>query len=79
MPRGPRRANRDHPAALTTRELEVLGLVASGLSNAEVAAQLYLSEKTVGHHVSAVLRKLGQPTRSRAIAYALRQGIVRQT
>jgi DNA-binding CsgD family transcriptional regulator len=79
VPRGPRRANRDHPAALTTRELEVLGLVASGLSNAEVAAQLYLSEKTVGHHMSAVLRKLGQPTRSRAIAYALRQGIVRQT
>lgn len=79
VPRRPRRANRDHPAALTTRELEVLGLVASGLSNAEVASRLYLSEKTVGHHMSAVLRKLGQPTRSRAVAYALRQGIVRQT
>jgi hypothetical protein len=42
----------------------------------EVAGQLFLSEKTVGHHVSAVLRKVGEPTRSRAVAAALRRGII---
>ena len=64
IPRGPRRAHRNLPHHLTTRELEVLRLVADGMSNAEVGATLFLSEKTVGHHVSAVLRKLGEPTRS---------------
>jgi DNA-binding NarL/FixJ family response regulator len=54
----------------------VLGLLAQGLSNADLAARLYLSEKTVGHHVSALLRKLGEPTRSKAVASALRRGIV---
>jgi DNA-binding NarL/FixJ family response regulator len=57
----------------------VLGLVAQGLTNAELAQRLFLSEKTVGHHVSAVLRKLGEPTRARAVATALRQGIVDPT
>ena len=76
IPRGPRRAHQNLPHQLTTRELEVLRLVADGMSNAEVGATLFLSEKTVGHHVSAVLRKLGEPTRSRAVATALREGIV---
>jgi DNA-binding NarL/FixJ family response regulator len=57
----------------------VLHLLADGLSNAELASTLFLSEKTVGHHVSAVLRKLGEPTRSRAVAAALREGIVAPT
>jgi DNA-binding NarL/FixJ family response regulator len=61
---------------LTGRELEVLQLLADGLSNADVAQRLYLSEKTVGHHVSAVLRKLGEPTRSRAVAAALRRRVI---
>jgi DNA-binding NarL/FixJ family response regulator len=60
----------------TAREAEVLQLLADGLSYAEVAERLVLSEKTVGHHVSAVLRKLGEPTRSRAVAAALRLGVV---
>jgi DNA-binding CsgD family transcriptional regulator/predicted negative regulator of RcsB-dependent stress response len=76
VPRGPRPASRANPAGLTPREAEVLGLLAEGLSNAEVAQRLFLSEKTVGHHVSAVLRKLSEPTRSRAVAAALRLGIV---
>jgi DNA-binding NarL/FixJ family response regulator len=76
VPRGPRPSSRANPAGLTARELEVLRLLADGLSNAELAGRLYLSEKTVGHHVSAVLRKLGEPTRSRAVAAALRRGIV---
>ena len=46
------------------------------LSYAEVAERLIVSEKTVGHHVSAVLRKLGEPTRPRAVATALRLGII---
>jgi DNA-binding CsgD family transcriptional regulator/tetratricopeptide (TPR) repeat protein len=76
VPRGPRPSSRGNPAGLTARELEVLRLLVDGLSNAELAERLYLSEKTVGHHVSAVLRKLGEPTRSRAVAAALRRGIV---
>jgi DNA-binding CsgD family transcriptional regulator len=65
VPRGPRPARRAHPCGLTVREVEVLSLLSDGLSYAEVAERLILSEKTVGHHVSAVLRKLGEPTRSR--------------
>jgi DNA-binding CsgD family transcriptional regulator/tetratricopeptide (TPR) repeat protein len=76
VPRGPRGTSRGNPALLTVRELEVLQLLADGLSNADLAQRLYLSEKTVGHHVSAVLRKLGEPTRSRAVAAALRRRII---
>ena len=78
VPRGPREASRTSPAGLTARETEVLVLLADGLSYAEVAQRLVLSEKTVGHHVSAVLRKLGEPTRSRAVAAALRLGVIPQ-
>jgi DNA-binding CsgD family transcriptional regulator len=76
VPRGPRAPRRASPAGLTARETEVLQLLAEGLSYAEVAGRLFLSEKTVGHHVSAVLRKLGEPTRSRAVARALRLGVI---
>jgi DNA-binding NarL/FixJ family response regulator len=74
--RGPRAATRENPAGLTARELEVVALVADGLRNAEIAARLFLSEKTVAHHVSAILRKLGVATRSQAGAEAARFGIV---
>jgi DNA-binding NarL/FixJ family response regulator len=57
---------------LTRREQEVLALVAEGLTNAEVAARLHLSTKTVGHHVSNVLAKLGVKSRGEAAAWALR-------
>ena len=76
VPRGPRPASRASPAGLTARETEVLELLADGLSYAEVAERLVLSEKTVGHHVSAVLRKLREPTRSRAVATAQRLGVI---
>jgi DNA-binding CsgD family transcriptional regulator len=76
VPRGPRASSRAHPCGLTTREVEVLGLLADGLSYTEIAQRLLLSEKTVGHHVSALLRKLGEPTRARAVAAAVRQGLV---
>jgi len=76
VPRGPRQASRANPAGLTARETEVLLLLADGLSYAEVAERLVLSEKTVGHHVSAVLRKLREPSRSRAVATAQRLGVI---
>jgi DNA-binding CsgD family transcriptional regulator len=52
--------------------------VAAGLTNAEIAGRLFLSEKTVGHHVSSILRKLGARTRSEASAEAVRLGIPAQ-
>ncbi|HEY7692066.1 MAG TPA: AAA family ATPase [Gaiellaceae bacterium] len=78
LPRGPRRATRENPAGLTPRELEVLELVADGLRDSEIAARLVLSERTVGHHVGAILRKLGARNRSAAAAEAVRLGLVPQ-
>jgi DNA-binding CsgD family transcriptional regulator len=66
--RGPRAATRESPAGLTAREAEVLALVAEGLTNAEIADRLVLSRRTVDHHVSAILFKLGVPSRARAVA-----------
>jgi len=71
VPRGPRATARVNAAGLTARQLEILGYLVDGLSDAEIAARLTLSQRTVGHHVSAVLRKLGVPSRSRAAAAAL--------
>ena len=76
LPRGPRSATQQNPANLTARELEVLELVAQGLRNADIAERLFLSEKTVAHHVSAILRKLDVRTRGEAGAEAARLGIV---
>jgi DNA-binding CsgD family transcriptional regulator len=67
-PRGPRPATARDPAGLTWRQREVLALIADGLSNAEIAAKLTLSPKTVDHHVSAVLAKLGVRSRGQAAA-----------
>jgi DNA-binding CsgD family transcriptional regulator len=76
LPRGPRRATRENPAGLTARQLEVLELVAEGLPDSEIAARLVLSKRTVGHHVSAILQKLGARNRSQATAEAARLGLV---
>jgi DNA-binding CsgD family transcriptional regulator/tetratricopeptide (TPR) repeat protein len=78
VPRGPRPATRRNPAGLTARELEVLALVAQGLRNADIADRLFLSPKTVDHHVSAILRKLGVHTRGQASAEAGRLGLAGQ-
>ena len=76
VPRGPRQQTRSNAAGLTARELEVLALLADGLTNAQLADRLFLSEKTVDHHVSSVLRKLGEPNRAAAAAVARRRGLV---
>lgn len=76
VPRGPRPATAANAAGLTGRQAEVLRLLADGCSNAEIAAALTLSEKTVQHHVSAILAKLSAASRTQAAATARRLGLV---
>lgn len=71
VPRGPRATTQAHPLGLTAREAQVLALLAEGLTNASIAERLVLSTRTVDHHVSAVLAKLGVGSREEA---ALRAG-----
>ncbi len=78
IPRGPRPATRANPANLTPRELEILSLIAQGLRNTEIADRLFLSAKTVDHHVSAVLAKLGVRSRAEAGHQAVRLGFLSQ-
>jgi DNA-binding NarL/FixJ family response regulator len=67
-----RQADKDSdPHALTGRQRQVFDLLAAGLSNPEIAAELHISPKTVGHHVEAILTKLGVQNRTHAVAYAL--------
>ncbi len=54
----------------------MLALVAEGLPNSEIAARLFISERTVGHHVSSILRKLGVRTRMQASAEGARLGLI---
>ena len=77
VPRGPRPATAANPAGLTSRQTEVLRLVAAGISNTEIAARLVVSGRTVEHHVSAILRKLGARTRGEASTQAAQLGLAR--
>ena len=74
--RGPRASTQANPAGLTRRQAEVLALVAAGFHNAEIGHQLFLSPKTVGHHISAIYAKLGVETRADAARVATQLGIV---
>ncbi len=65
------------PAGLTDREVDVLKLVASGLSNKQIAGRLTLSPKTVGHHVEHVYSKIGVSTRAGAALFAMDEGLTR--
>jgi DNA-binding NarL/FixJ family response regulator len=74
--RGPRRATLAHPAGLTPREQEVLEQLATGATNPAIADALHLSQRTVAHHVSAILAKLNARTRTAAIEKARSQGLL---
>jgi DNA-binding NarL/FixJ family response regulator len=64
------------PARLTRREAEVLGLLAQGMSNKEIAGVLWLSDRTVERHITSLYRKIGVERRSEATSFALRHGLV---
>jgi DNA-binding NarL/FixJ family response regulator len=74
IPSGARAATRAHPLGLTRREAEVLEGICAGRTNAEIAADLFLSTRTVDHHVSSLLGKLGASTRAHAASEARRRG-----
>ena len=76
LPRGPRAATRANPAHLTPREAEILTRMAAGSSNAEMAADTFLSPKTIEHHVSAVFAKLNAHSRREAIQIARELGVL---
>jgi DNA-binding CsgD family transcriptional regulator len=73
IPRGSRTSTRRNPLGLTRREAEILALLSEGLRNATIAKRLFLSTKTVEHHISAILAKLGVATRAEAIALTRKQ------
>lgn len=74
VPRGPRPQTRRNPGGLTDRELEVAQLLADGLSNRQIAEALFVTEKTVGHHVSAVLARLGVERRGQVAGRLAAEG-----
>src|SRR5215510_4594458 len=78
IPRGPRASTKQNPAGLTTRQMEVLALMAQGLGNAEIAERLFTSTRTIDHHVSTILAKLEARTRAEAVSHAFQSGLLKQ-
>ncbi|MHC3467846.1 ATP-binding protein [Streptomyces sp. 7R007] len=76
VPRGPLAATRGNPGRLTERQLQVIRLLAEGMTNAEIAARLVVSVRTVDNHVRAVLEKLDAPTRHHAAVRAAELGLL---
>jgi ATP/maltotriose-dependent transcriptional regulator MalT len=76
VPRGPNETTRANPAGLTAKETEILALLAHGVSNAQLARRLHRSTKTIDHHVSAILDKLGVGSRTEAVAAAFALGVI---
>jgi DNA-binding CsgD family transcriptional regulator/tetratricopeptide (TPR) repeat protein len=76
IPRGPRRSTAANPAGLTARQMDVLGLVVDGFTNAEIAERLFLSARTVDHHVAAILLKLEVESRRHVRDRAAELGIL---
>jgi DNA-binding CsgD family transcriptional regulator len=72
----PRRKRRQGPAGLTPREVEVLGLIARGASNRDVAEQLGITVKTAGTHIERIYTKIGASTRSAAALFAMQHGLL---
>jgi DNA-binding CsgD family transcriptional regulator len=77
IPRGIRKTTQSNPEFLTDRELDVLRLLREGLHNKEIAARLYISAKTVDHHISAILYKLEVSSRTKAVHEADKLGIIK--
>ena len=77
IPRGPRQSTIENPAGLTARQMEVLALISEGCSNAEIGKRLFISYKTVDHHVSAILSKLEARTRAEAVSIALQSDLIK--
>ncbi len=76
IPRGPRESTKNNPAYLTQRQIDVLNLLREELSNAEIAERLFISAKTVDHHISAILSKLNVHSRSKAVEEAEKLGVI---
>ncbi|MGH8912903.1 MAG: LuxR C-terminal-related transcriptional regulator, partial [Acidimicrobiia bacterium] len=76
VPRGPTRATRENPFGLTPRQMDVLRHLAEGMTNSEIADRLFVSNRTVDHHVSAILGKLVADSRSAAVAIAQDAGLL---
>ncbi|MEO8406222.1 MAG: LuxR C-terminal-related transcriptional regulator, partial [Chitinophagaceae bacterium] len=77
IPRGIRKSTQSNPALLTERELDVLKLLQEGLQNKEIAAKLFISAKTVDHHISSILFKLDSNSRVKAVQQAIKLGILK--
>ena len=77
IPRGPHESTRSNTAGLTRREIEIAQLISEGLRNNEIAERLFVSPKTVDHHVSSVLSKLGVKARAQVRAEAERRGLLK--
>jgi DNA-binding CsgD family transcriptional regulator/tetratricopeptide (TPR) repeat protein len=77
IPRGPHESTRSNSAGLTRREIEIVQLLSEGLRNSDIAERLFLSPKTVDHHVSSVLSKLGVKVRAQVRGEAERRGLLK--
>ena len=77
IPRGIRKSTQENPGQLTDRELDVLQLLKENLQNKEIAAKLFISAKTVDHHISSILFKLDVNSRTKAVQEALRLAIIK--
>jgi ATP/maltotriose-dependent transcriptional regulator MalT len=77
IPTGPRESTLKNPAKLTARQIDILQLLSKGLPNKEIADQLFISPKTVDHHISAILSKLSVNSRTQAVVESQRLGILK--
>ncbi|MHA2096386.1 MAG: LuxR C-terminal-related transcriptional regulator, partial [Candidatus Hodarchaeales archaeon] len=78
IPKGPRKSTKENPAGLTGRQMDVLRLLTKGLSNSEIADILFISSKTVDHHISAILSKLNLHSRTEAATFAQSSGMLQK-